>query len=66
MKENPPRLIVLCWLFLLVAIFSLELKISVKYSQIFADKKITITENLKLGERIFLLPAKKGFVCFED
>ncbi len=66
MNKNPLWLIIFCWVFLFSSIFALEIRVSIKYSQIFADRQITITENIKLGERIFLLPAKKGFVNFEE
>lgn len=66
MNKNPLWLVIFCWALLISGIFSLEIKVPVKYSQYFADKQITLTENLKLGERIFILPAKKGFVKIEE
>lgn len=40
------------------------LKIPVKYSQIFAEKKITLIEELSLFESL-ALNKKKGFICYE-
>jgi hypothetical protein len=58
MKKNS----ILLTLFL---IFGLScVKDDVKYSQFFADKKITITERLTFLEK-FNLIFKKGFVDFE-
>lgn len=53
-------------IFLIGTMILAESKVPVKYSQYFADKQITLTENLKLGERIFVLPAKKGFIQIEE
>lgn len=39
-------------------------KIAVKYSQIFAEKKITLTEYMTVAERVNL-KNKKGFLCYE-
>jgi hypothetical protein len=40
------------------------IEVNVKYSQLFAEKKITITEQFTVLEQ-FTLPFKKGFVNFE-
>jgi hypothetical protein len=46
-------------------VFSLGcIEVNVKYSQLFAEKKITITEQFTVLEQ-FTLPFKKGFVNFE-
>jgi len=39
-------------------------EVAVKYSQIFAEKKITLTEYMTIAERANL-KNKKGFVCYE-
>lgn len=39
-------------------------KLDTKYSQIFAEKKIIVTEKLTVFEQA-ALPFKKGFVSFE-
>lgn len=41
-----------------------SVKLDTKYSQIFAEKKIILTEKLTVFERA-ALPFKKGFVSFE-
>lgn len=40
-------------------------KFSIKYSQIFAERTIVLTEQLTLAES-WALPNKKGFIRFED
>ena len=39
-------------------------KFSVKYSQIFAEKRITLAENMTLAQKINL-QNKKGFLAYE-
>ena len=41
-----------------------SVKLDTKYSQIFAEKKIIVTEKLTVFEQA-ALPFKKGFVSFE-
>lgn len=43
-----------------------NVKIPVKYTQIFADKKICLTDHITWGEKFLVLPKKKGFVSLED
>lgn len=40
-------------------------KFSIKYSQIFAERTIVLTEELTLAES-WALPNKKGFIRFEN
>lgn len=51
-------------LFIFAALTVTNVKIAVKYSQIFADKKITLTEHMSFAEKIGL-KNKKGFLHYE-
>jgi len=49
----------------LLALWSLgEQPVSITYSQVFADKQITITEKLKIWQSLMIL-TKEGFIKYE-
>ena len=51
-------------LFICAALAVTSIKIAVKYSQIFAEKKIVLTEYMSFAEKTNL-QNKKGFVSYE-
>lgn len=51
-------------LFICAALAVTSVKIAVKYSQIFAEKKIVLVEHMTLADKINL-PNKKGFIAYE-
>ena len=62
---HPHNLIWAILLFGVTAIAADSVKTLAKYQQIFADKKITLTERMSWLD-YSLLRNKKGFVCYED